>query len=569
MKVERKIALAFVVAFLAISLVGVGAYLNTRELLAANNLVVHTYDTLAKTSDLLGSIQGANNGALGFFLTGEPAYLVPYSDGLEAIGQELDDLRRLTADNPMQQRNIDQLQGESNRLIAYLHRRVEVRRNGGLQAVLPQLGLEGKEIVDQIRFRAATIRNAELQLLKRRDEAASLNARQSLTALLLLLLLAMILVVAFYRFIRRDLAGRRRAVEALGDSDKKFRGVLESAPDAMFITSTDGVIQLANTEAGKLFGYSQEELVGSRLASLLQELPPASPPEDTAHHTRLLPTGKRKDNTLFPVELSQSPLALGRERLLIHAVRDRSEQQRAEEALNQSANELKRSNIELERFAYVASHDLQEPLRMVSSYTQLLARRYKDKLDASANEFIDFAVDGANRMQKLINDLLALSRVGTQVLAHETVDCEEVLARVLSDLRPTLDAAGVVVEEHAPLPKVTGDRTQLGQLFQNLVGNAVKFRGEAVPRVTVSAALESERMWRFSFKDNGIGIEPQYFERIFVIFQRLHGKEQYPGTGIGLAICQKVVERHGGKLWVESAPGAGAEFFFTLPSART
>lgn len=317
MKVERKIALAFLVAFLAISLAGVGAYLNARQLLAADHLVTHTYDVLARTSDLLGSMQGANNGAQGFFLTGEETYLVPYDDGLEAVGSGLDDLRRLTADNPAQQRNIAQLQTESNRLIAYLHRRVEVRRKGGLQAVVPQLGIEGKDIVDQIRFHAATIRNAELKLLKQRGEGVNQATNETMAALLLLSGLALLLATALYHFVGRGLAQRRRWFEALRDSDKKFRAVLEGAPGAMFITNADGEIQLANARAEKLFGYPHDELIGSRLRMLLQELPEGSGALEGC-------TGKRKDNTLFSIELSRNQLSLGKERLVICAIRDLS-----------------------------------------------------------------------------------------------------------------------------------------------------------------------------------------------------------------------------------------------------
>lgn len=235
----------------------------------------------------------------------------------------------------------------------------------------------------------------------------------------------------------------------------------------------------------------------------------------------------------------------------------------ANDELTQKAQELARSNAELEQFAYVASHDLQEPLRMVSSYTQLILRRYGDKLDGDAKEFMDFIVDGAGRMKRLIEDLLAYSRVGTRGKELQPTDGETALKKALSNLRATIEESAAAVT-YDPLPTVAADDVQLVQLFQNLIGNAIKFRNHEAPRVHVSVE-ESDDSWIFGVKDNGIGIDPQYFERIFMVFQRLHGKGEYPGTGIGLAICKKVVDRHGGRIWVESEPGKGSKFCFALP----
>lgn len=236
---------------------------------------------------------------------------------------------------------------------------------------------------------------------------------------------------------------------------------------------------------------------------------------------------------------------------------------RTEKALEKQTIELSRSNAELEQFAYVASHDLQEPLRMISSYVQLLTRRYKDKLDEDANEFIAYAVDGATRMQKLINDLLAYSRIGTHGRAFKMTDCERVVEQVLGNLEVSIRECNAVIE-HGPLPTFMCDGLQISQLFQNLINNAIKFRNVQTPYIRI-CAKEKDNEWIFSVQDNGIGIDPKYAEHIFIIFQRLHDRSKYCGTGIGLAICKKIVERHGGSIWMESQPGKGATFYFSIP----
>jgi len=285
---------------------------------------------------------------------------------------------------------------------------------------------------------------------------------------------------------------------------------------------------------------------------------------------QLLEDRKRANQELEKYKTHLEQLVEARTQELIQANAqlqiDILERERAQEELARKAEELARSNADLEQFAYVASHDLQEPLRMVASYTQLLARRYQGKLGAEADEFIGFAVGGANRMQHLIRDLLAYSRVTTRGDAFHwtsaTADCNTALENLQESIKESL-----AVVQLDPLPEVLADSTQLTQLFQNLIGNAIKYRKNCVPEIHVACQADGDR-WVFSVRDNGIGIEAQYFERIFQLFQRLHTRREYAGTGIGLAICRKIVERHGGRIWVESRPGEGTTFRFTLPRSE-
>jgi light-regulated signal transduction histidine kinase (bacteriophytochrome) len=276
----------------------------------------------------------------------------------------------------------------------------------------------------------------------------------------------------------------------------------------------------------------------------------------------------RKDGSRFPGLLSVTPLRddSGAIAGFLGIIADISERRRGQQKLEKAFGELERSNRELEQFAYVASHDLQEPLRAVAGCVQILAKRYAGKLDASGLELIGHAVDGAQRMQQLIHDLLALSRVGSHGGQFARVDSSSVCRAAMRNLAMAIAESGADIE-YAGLPFVFGDPVQLSLLFQNLIGNSIKYRKPSTPEIRIRAN-RSDDFWQFSIQDNGIGIEAQYFERIFGVFQRLHTRTEYTGTGIGLAICKKIVERHGGRIWVESILGDGAIFYFTLPAVN-
>jgi light-regulated signal transduction histidine kinase (bacteriophytochrome) len=273
----------------------------------------------------------------------------------------------------------------------------------------------------------------------------------------------------------------------------------------------------------------------------------------------------RKDGAIIWIEQQNVPIydEMGNVVAVEGIARDITERKRGAEELDRAMAELARSNAELEELTCVTSHELQEPLHMVARCVNLLQRRYKDKIDSHTEKIIGYALDGANRMQRLINDLLAYSRVDSEGKDFAPTNCEAIFDRALANLKAMVEESGAVVS-HDALPSVMGDDSQLTQLFQNLIGNAIKFHGEEPPGVHVSAQ-KKENEWLLSVQDNGIGIGPEHSEGVFMIFQRLHTETDYPGTGMGLSICKKIVERHGGRIWVDSEPGKGSTFYFTIP----
>jgi PAS domain S-box-containing protein len=377
------------------------------------------------------------------------------------------------------------------------------------------------------------------------------------------------------RCFTRDITDRKLADEALRQSEQKFRAIFDGMFQFMGVLTPAGVLIEANRTALDAIGVNLEDVVGQMFwatqwwthSPLLQEqLKDAITRAAQGELVRFEAEHILADGTAIFVDFTLKPVfdEGGKVIMLIPEGRDITDRKQAELELQNQKQDLARSNAELQQFAYVASHDLQEPLRMITSYLELLERRYKGQLDERADKFISYAVDGATRMQTLINDLLSYSRVGTSTQDRKAVDCEKIVQNVLSNLHLLIVQSNAVVT-HDALPKVNGDPSQLTQLFQNLISNAIKFhREEETPQIHIGLDSTNGK-WLFSVQDNGIGMEAQYLERIFIIFQRLHGKTEYPGTGIGLAVCKKIVERHGGNLRVESQPDHGSTFYFTLP----
>lgn len=368
----------------------------------------------------------------------------------------------------------------------------------------------------------------------------------------------------------RDISRRKQAEEALLREKHFTDALIDNLPATFWVVDDNVKFIRWNSNQEKVLGYSPDKLSRinplkiivpedrQRVASRFMEAFQGSCEEVETYVIK--ETGQT-----VPYQLSFAPLTVGGRQYLMGFGIDISARKQAESKLQKIMDDLKRSNEELEQFAYVASHDLQEPLRMVSSYVQLLEKRYRDKLDTDAIDFINFAVDGSRRMQNLINDLLSYSRVGSRGKPFQPVDSSAIYNAAVNNLQIAIRENEAYIE-HGELPRVTADEGQMVQVFQNLIGNAIKFHGKDSPHVIVNADRVNGN-WIFSVKDNGIGISRQFFDRIFMVFQRLHGNE-YPGTGIGLSIARKIIQRHGGQIWVESELDKGSTFYFSIPAGQ-
>jgi PAS domain S-box-containing protein len=574
---NRKVHLALGAGILAWLVVAAISYRSMVASTESDRWVRHTHEVLENLQNLLAEMQSTESSYRGFALTGEESYFESYRASTLRAQQGEATVRNLTGDNPKQQILIPSLERLAAERIQFGERVISLRRTTGIEAAADAVR-SGTDERGMGEFQGVVrqMHDEELRLLVLRDADAKRRLDQTKTVLILGTVLGLFIAAAAGWSVQRDSIKRGLAEEALREQEEKYRLLIDGVQDyAIFTLDPHGMVASWNAGAERIKGYKADEIIGQNFSRfyLQSDIDQGKPKAELqiaaasgrseVEHWRV-----RKDGSHFwaSVVISAARNSSGSLLGFSEISQDISVRKKSEQHLMKTVEELKRSNDELQQFAYVASHDLQEPLRMVASFTQLLAKRYKGRLDSEADEFIGYAVDGSNRMKGLIQDLLAYSRAGTNGKALREISSEKALQDALLNLRVTIQESGALVT-HDSLPAITSDDTELVQVFQNLVGNAIKYRGAEVPLVHVSATKNGGEEWIFSVRDNGLGIDPRYFERIFVIFQRLHGREEFKGTGIGLTICKKIVERLGGRMWVESQPKKGSTFYFALPES--
>ena len=572
--VEKQVSIALATIGAVILIVVWLAYSEGRAAVDALTWVSHTHEVVADLEGILADVADARLNAGRFVRTGLQSDLPEYQSSRAQIRGRLSRVRQLTSDNPRQQGRLiplDQAVAEQLSLQeSGISAGSQARPEAALQFLRSDAALESMQAIRKI---IADMTAEEKTLLRQREgESEVTRSRASVTLACLGAVVLLLLVLISY-ILTQDIRTRKWANEALRRSAFEFHDLYDKTPCGYFSLDFQGAFLQINATLLAWLGYRREDIV--QILEFRCLLTPESAQRFETVFARFTKQGRieelgldmlRKGGSVMPILLTAEAIrdSSGHYISCRSTVSDITERKKSEEHLLKTVKELKRSNDELQQFAYVASHDLQEPLRMVASYTQLLAKRYKGRLDSDADEFIAYAVDGSNRMQGLIQDLLAYSRAGTNAKALHEISSENALKEALTNLRATIEESGAVVT-HDPLPAITMDDMQLAQVFQNLVGNAIKYRGAEAPHVHVSAAKNGGNECIFSVRDNGMGIDPQYSERIFILFQRLHGQKEFKGPGIGLAICKKIVERLGGRIWVESQREKGSTFYFAVP----
>ena len=590
--------------------VGYTVYKSNQKLRDAEQWVQHTEQVIYKSGEILSLAKDLETASRGFVITNDSVFLEPLYVAQKTTFVYIGELTQLVKDNPEQQKRVDSLNFYMHKRLDFSLQSVELRSKKGLTSATAYVSTKkGKHITDHLRQITNAIQQEEATLLKQRKQTNELSVatfnRVIVVLFILMMVFTILLLIAVYDILLKNKEKEKRAAELviankeLGfqnrEKEKRADELIlankelayqneekEKRAEELIIANKKLVVQnkekekrageliIANKELG--FQNREKEKRADELILANKELAYQNSEKEkradelTIANKELAYQNEEKEKRATELIIANKELAFQneeKEKRAAELVIANKELVFLNEEKEKRATELETANKDLEQFAYVASHDLQEPLRMVASYTQLLERRYKDKLDQDANDFIQYAVDGANRMQKLINDLLDYSRTTSRGKDFAKVDSSQVLGQTISNLQQLIIENNALITTE-DLPELKADESQIMRVFQNLIVNAIKFKKKSeMPKIHISCEKKNE-FYEFAVRDNGIGIEMQYQDKVFAIFQRLHSTKDYPGTGIGLSICKRVVERHGGKIWFESKENEGTTFYFTI-----
>lgn len=590
--ISRKVILGVIFTLVMLALIALTSFLATRRFQLNAEGIALAREVLETTERMQRHLAEMESGVRGYLLTGNEEFLIPHEQGYSFVVQDIQKLRESTPDSPEQHMMLGRIQGQSWRLFEMLGEVVQRRRVEGMAGASnfisdPDFAGERDAIVNAIQDDLVEFEQAERRLLRTLTEENEEIGRVSTSLIVGGTSLTYIALLVACLFILRDIAARSAAEEALEVERNLLHSIMNTIPDQIFVKDRRSRYLRDNAAHRRYLGVeSEEEVVGKTVDDFFQSMrAEQSKVEDqqvfetqsaVTNHEVL---GKTRDGQEVWFEITKVPLrgAGGRLIGLVGVTSDITARKNNEEKLKHFAQQLQRSNDELQNFASVASHDLQEPLRKIQAFGDRLKVRHSDALGEQGREFLGRMLDAAQRMQTLIQDLLKLSRVSTRAQPFERCQLNDILKGVLSDLEIKISSVGakIIAED---LPMIEADSTQLRQLFQNLIANALKFQKPGIhPEIRISARLFENRhqelpdvltgttLCEITFEDNGIGFEQGFAEKIFVIFQRLHTREQYEGTGIGLAVCRKIMDRHRGKIVARSTPNKGATFIVTLP----
>ncbi|HVF90619.1 MAG TPA: CHASE3 domain-containing protein [Blastocatellia bacterium] len=586
LSINRRITTQFTLAMLILSAIGVGSYYNTTRLMSTARRVEHTHMVLERLSTLLHRIAEAESEGRGFLISENEAFLESHEASFPAIRKSLEEVRSLVSDNPRQAERVNRLEPRVDARLALLQELIGLRKQRRLDsATQSALVGRGKEEMGRIRALVSEMEADERALLARRYELAEAATRRTLAMNLIGSLLSFALLALAFYLLNLEIERRRRAESALQETTSLQRAILDGANYTIISTAPDGTIKSFNAAAERMLGYTAREVVGkttpalfhdpsevaSRAEELSSELGVRIDPGFEAFVAEAREGGPdenewtyiRKDGSRFPVLLSITALRDGKGAIkgFLGIGSDITERKAAAEKQTALLKELESANQELSDFAYVVSHDLKAPLRAIGSLASWISSDYEEKFDEDGKEQMSLLRGRVKRMHDLIDGILQYSRVGRIKEQMVEVDLDALAREVIGMLSPP---PGVSVTIESTLPTVTCERTRIEQVFQNLLSNALKFMDKPEGVITIRCEDEGEE-WAFSVSDNGPGIEEKHFAKIFQIFQTLAPRDQFESTGVGLSVVKKTVEMYGGRVWVESTPGSGSVFFFTLP----